>query len=79
MVAGAGEPGLNHWVPEADAMVVSGNDRDTIRLPAVDRVIGGSELLNRKGAADGEMEIEVRNLYGISAPMGPTRLSAGLY
>ena len=79
LVAGAGEPGLNHWVPEADAMVVSGNDRDTIRLSAVDRVIGGSELLNRKGAADGEMEIEVRNLYGISAPMGPTRLSAGLY
>ena len=79
LVTGAGEPGLNHWVPEADAMVVSGNDRDTIKLPAVERVIGGSELMNDGGAADGEMEIEIRNLYGISAPMGPTRLSAGLY
>ena len=79
LVAGAGEPGLNHWAPEADAMVVSGNDRETIRLPAVERVIGGSTLMNGGGPADAEMEIEVRNLYGISAPMGPTRLSAGLY
>ena len=79
LVAGAGEPGLNHWVPEADAMVVSGNDRDTINLPAVERLIGGSDLLNVGGAAGGELEIEVRNLYGIAAPMGPTRLSAGLY
>ena len=79
LVAGAGEPGLNHWVPEADAMVVSGNDRETLKLPAVERVIGGTELLNGLGRADVEVEIEVRNLYGLSAPMGPTRLSAGLY
>ena len=79
LVAGAGEPGLNHWVPEADAMVVSGNDRDTISLPAVDRVIGGAELLNGMGPADAALEIETRNLYGISSPMGPTRLAAELY
>ncbi len=79
LVAGAGEPGLNHWVPEADAMVVSGNDRETLKLPAVEKVIGGTELLNGLGRADVEVEIEVRNLYGLSAPMGPTRLSAGLY
>ena len=79
LVTGAGEPGLNHWVPEADAMVVSGNDWETVKLPAVERVIGGTELLNGMGPADAEMEIEVRRLYGLSAPMGPTRLSAGLY
>ena len=79
LVTGAGEPGLNHWVPEADAMVVSGNDWETVKLPAVDRVIGGTELLNRMGPAAAEMEIEVRRLYGLSAPMGPTKLSAGLY
>lgn len=79
LVAGAGEPGLNHWVSEANAMVVSGNDRETIRLPAVDRAIGGTELLNGMGRADEELEIEVRNLYGLSTPMGPTRLSAELH
>ena len=79
LVTGAGEPGLNHWVPEADAMVTSGNDRETIKLPAVNKVIGGTELLNGVGPAGAELEIEVRSLYGLSAPMGPTRLSAGLY
>ena len=79
LVTGAGEPGLNHWVPEADAMVVSGNDWETVMLPAVERVIGGTALLNGEGPADAELEIEVRRLYGLSAPMGPTRLSAGLY
>ena len=79
LVTGSGEPGLNHWVPEADAMVTSGNDRETIKLPAVNKVIGGTELLNGMGPAGAELEIEVRSLYGLSAPMGPTRLSAGLY
>ena len=79
LVTGAGEPGLNHWVPEANAMVVSGNDRETVKLPAVEKVIGGTELLNGKGPADAELKIEVRNLYGLSAPMGPTRLSTVLY
>lgn len=79
LVAGAGEPGLNHWVPEADAMVASGNDWETVKLPSVERVIGGTELLNGMGPADADLEIEVRNLYGLSAPMGPTRLSPELY
>ena len=79
LVTGAGEPGLNHWVPEADAIVASGNDRETVLLPAVERVIGGAELLNGMGPADAKVEIEVRNLYGLSIPTGPTRLSAGLY
>ena len=79
LVVGAGEPGLNHWVPEADAMVASGNDRETVRLPAVEKVIGGVELLNGMGPSDAELDIEVRNLYGLSAPMGPTKLSPELY
>ena len=79
LVPGAGEPGLNHWVPEADAMVASGNDRETIKLPAVKKVIGGTDLLNGLGPADAELEIEVRSLYGLSAPMGPTRLAPELY
>lgn len=79
LVTGAGEPGLNHWVPEANAMVVSGNDRETVKLPAVETVIGGTELLNDMGPANAKLEVEVRNLYGLSAPMGPTRLSSDLY
>ena len=58
-------------------MVASGNDRETIKLPAVKKVIGGTDLLNGLGPADAELEIEVRSLYGLSAPMGPTRLGAG--
>lgn len=79
LVAGAGEPGLNHWVPEADAMVASGNDRETITLPAVEKVLGGADLLNGLGPADAQLDIELRNLYGLSSPMGPTRLSPQLY
>ena len=78
-MTGPGEPGLNHWVPEADAMVVSGSDRETICIPSVTKVIGGKTILNTDISASSSMEVEMRNIYGASAPMGTTKLSGRLY
>ena len=79
LVTGGGEPGLNHWVPEANAMVISGSDRQKVQLPSVDKVIGGMVMLNTGYLAGSAMEVEIRNLYGVSAPMGPTKFSGRLY
>jgi glycine reductase len=40
------ELGLVHYVPEADAMVSTGNRDEVLELPAVDRLIGGREIVN---------------------------------
>ena len=74
-----GEPGLNYWVPEADAMVIPGDDEFTLKLPPMKKVIGGFKILNTDIDAQGEMEIDLRKLYGATNPFGPSRLSGRLY
>ena len=53
MTVGEGDPGFTHWVPEADALVIAGDSHHKVRLPAVDRVIGGSRVLHGDQEASG--------------------------
>ena len=79
MTAGEGDPGFTHWVPEADALVIAGDSHHKVRLPAVDRVIGGSRVLHGDQEASGEIEVEARQMYGASNPGGATKLMGRLY
>ena len=45
MAANPGESGFVHFVPEADAIVSTGNYEETVSLGPVDRVIGGDSLI----------------------------------
>ena len=79
MTAEKGDPGFTHWVPEADALVEAGDSHHKVRLPAVDKVIGGALVLYGDQAAAGEIEVEARQMYGASNPAGTTRLMGRLY
>ena len=79
MTVGEGDPGFTHWVPEADALVIAGDSHDKVRLPAVDKVIGGSRVLHGDQEASGEIEVEARQMYGASNPGGATKLMGRLY
>ncbi len=76
---GREEPGLNYWVPEADAMVMPGDDEHLLQLPAMKKAIGGSRILNTDIEALGPIEVDLRKLYGATAPMGPSRLGGRLH
>ena len=79
MTAEKGDPGFTHWVPEADALVVAGDSHHKVRLPAVDRVLGGARVLYGDQEATDAIEVEARHLYGASNPAGATRLIGRLY
>ena len=79
MTASRGDPGFTYWVPEADAIVNPGDINLNVDLPAVDRVIGGSRILNSDVPAAGPIELDVRKLYGATGPMGNTQLIGRLY
>ena len=79
MTTEKGDPGLTHWVPEADALVGAGDSHYNVRLPGVDRVIGGARVLYGGQEAAGEIEIEARHLYGASNPAAMTNLIGKLY
>ena len=79
MTAEKGDPGFTHWVPEADALVAAGDSHHKVRLPAVDKVIGGARVLYGDQEAAGEIEVEARQMYGASNPAGMTRLTGRLY
>ena len=79
MTAEKGDPGFTHWVPEADALVIACDSHHTVRLPAVDRVLGGARVLYGDQEAAGEIEVEARHMYGASNPAGTTRLMGRLY
>lgn len=79
MTANEGDPGFTHWVPQADALVVAGDSHHKLALPAVDKVIGGSRVLQGDQESAGEIEIEARQMYGASNPGGATKLMGRLY
>ncbi|MFQ5873942.1 MAG: hypothetical protein ACE5JL_09090, partial [Dehalococcoidia bacterium] len=74
-----GDPGFNYWVPEADTMVIPGDDERKISLPPMEKVIGGSRILNTDLDAGGALALDLRDIYGATNPLGPSRLSGRLY
>jgi hypothetical protein len=60
---------LVDFVPEAIALASSGGIDRRLRLPAVDRVIGGTHLAHRGEPAAGELDLPIQELYAATATM----------
>lgn len=77
------ECGFVTWVPEADAIVSTGNMDEVIELPAMQRVIGGETIIdigNYEGGggapAIGRLRTALRRIYGCATLVGASRLAA---
>ena len=77
-----GDFGLVHTVPEADAMVSTGNRDALITLPAVERVLGGEHILNPdlndtivNGPASEAFETSLRRVLCSTNQVGSGRLT----
>lgn len=77
-----GDFGLVHTVPEADAMVSTGNRDALVTLPAMERVIGGEHILNPdlndtivNGPASGAFETSLRRFLSATNQVGSGRLT----
>jgi glycine reductase len=84
-VAGDGgqESGLVSFVPEADAVVSTGNIDEVVELPRMERVIGGEELFDignyeagAGAAAIGPFRTALRRVYCCSTMSGAGHLTA---
>jgi sarcosine reductase len=73
------DPGLVYAVPEADAIVSTGNREELIELPRMPTVFGGSVLLDSDEAAAGPLHLPIRQLYTSTSQVGGMRLAAASY
>jgi glycine reductase len=69
-----GESGFTDYVPEADAIVSHGNFEEKLQLPAVARVIGGTEIMVKGFDAKGPFEISTGHILSATNPLGMGRL-----
>ncbi len=77
------ECGFVTFVPEADAVVSTGNMDEVIELPAMERVIGGDSIIdigNYEGGggtpAVGRLRTALRRIYSCVSMVGPGQLTA---
>jgi glycine reductase len=79
MAATPDDHGFVHTVREAVAIVNTGNFEEMVSLPRVDRVIGGSLLLEEQMPADGEVEVSTRQILSSTSQSGYGYLRAVRY
>ena len=72
---GPDDPGFIFAVPEADAIVNAGSRAQTITLPKMATMIGGTHLVDPEIDARGELTVPMRYLYGAIDPSGNSRLT----
>lgn len=70
------EPGFLYFVPEAVGIVSTGRCTETLRLPAMPRVIGGASLFDVDGPPEGSLEVTYRHLLGSCTSTGYGRFTA---
>lgn len=70
-----GESGFVDFVPEADAIVSTGNYEETVELPAMGTVIGGDRILVSEQEAGGPLNLTVRHLLSATSQFGAARLT----
>lgn len=75
----ADDPGVLHFVKEANAVVSTGNYEQEIELPAVSRVLGGEYLLADGRDATGPASIALHDVLGATNPFGFMKLQAMEY
>ncbi|MBI2371493.1 MAG: glycine reductase [Deltaproteobacteria bacterium] len=73
---GNAEVALADSSPKADLIVSTGNASEYVDLPRVDRVVGGSEVADWEGPADGPITTPLVRVVGGVSLLGSTRLGA---
>lgn len=73
------DPGFVHFVPEADAIVSTGNYEMPVDLPPADKVLGGTTLSVPPIDASGSLPLSLRYLYASTSPLGYARLTGVPY
>jgi glycine reductase complex component B subunit alpha and beta len=76
MSGDADESGLADFVPEARAIVSTGNYEEPIELPPVEKVLGGEAMLESGVDASGPLSLTLRSLLASTDPFGSQRLGA---
>jgi len=79
MAKNVDESGFVDYVPEANAIVSVGNYEEEIHLPAMQKVVGGSKILETHYDAGGELIVPLRNICGATNRVGFERLTAVQY
>lgn len=70
MAATPEDVGFVHAVPEAVAVVSTGNIEEVVQLPAMERVLGGDTLFESALPAAGPLALTVRHLYAATNQFG---------
>lgn len=78
MAANPEDSGFVHFVPEANAIVSTGNYEQTVDLPAVSRVIGGTNILETGDDASGQLAITLRHILSATDQLGLAALRGRL-
>ncbi|MCL0043922.1 glycine/sarcosine/betaine reductase component B subunit [Dehalococcoidia bacterium] len=78
-IGGPTDPGFVHFVPEAKAITSAGRTTQSIALPAMDRVIGGTKLFDLDDDPAEELNIPFRYLLGCTTNLGYGRLAGKDY
>ena len=63
-------------LPEADALVSTGNREELVDLPAMETVVGGDKILDREGWAGKPLSVPLRHVYGSSTQIGAWNIAA---
>ncbi len=79
MAANPGESGFVHFVPEADAIVSTGNYEETITFDQVDRVIGGDSFILMAGDPTGAFEAPLAIVLASTHQFGHTMIRGEEY
>ena len=79
MAANPGESGFVHFVPEADAIVSTGNYEETVLFEPVERVIGGEALIRIEGDPSGEFEAPLAIVMASTHQFGGTHIRGEEY
>ncbi len=72
-------PSLVDSVPEADAVVTTGNNDELVTLAPVKRVLGGGEIAGAAGPPDSGLTIPMGRIYTATNQLGATHLSIREY
>lgn len=72
-------PSLVDSVPEADAVVTTGNNDELVALAPVGQVLGGEEIAGVAGPPDSGLTIALGRIYTATNQLGATHLSIREY
>ena len=79
MAANPGESGFVHFVPEADAIVSTGNYEEIVSFEPVDRVIGGSSFIRLEGDPAGAFEAPLAVILASTHQFGSVHIRGEEY